>query len=318
VIIEFYKTKNLSEDQQQQIRNLFMDVFNKSMSFDDFQDKFYNNIKGYSYHSVLINEQDMIVGCYSCIPYEYNYFGNKLLFGLSVDTMIQEKYRGNPFTLKKLANKVYSEMVVDGVSFVFGFPNESVYFVRKKILKWEDIGSLKYYFMPLNMRPISTSLKSLNIFIKLYSKLINRLVKNEWCDNELMKKNITKVNDDKFIRFRYNKTYTVIKYKNGYFAYKVYNEGDVKTAFLLDVYPMVKCNLEYAVKVIYNEERNNVDMILYIGHLDFGVMNLIEVPKKYEPKSVRVSGKILDVKNVDSRIFDIIKWDVNLSNYDVR
>ena len=59
-------------------------------------------------------------------------------------------------------------------------------------------------------------------------------------------------------------------------------------------------------------------MILYVGKLDFKVKNLIKVPSKYEPKTVHMSGKILDDSVVDNRVFDIKNWNVNLSNYDVR
>ena len=170
------KTNELTSQQQEEISNLFKTVFTKEMSLKQFKNKFLKNIKGYSYHSLFLNDEEQIVGCYSCIPYEYNYFGKKLLFALSVDTMIHEEYRGSPFTLKKLANAVYDEMKNDGVSFVFGFPNDNVYLVRKKILKWKDIGELKYYILPMNIGNIKSKLKFFNFASKLYINVVNKLV----------------------------------------------------------------------------------------------------------------------------------------------
>ena len=308
------KTTDLHVDQKQNICKLFENVFEKRMILQDFDKKFLNNSLGYSYHSLMLNENDEIVGCYSCIPYEYNYFGKQVLFGLSVDTMIKEEYRGSPFTLKKLANAVYDEMKKDGVSFVFGFPNDNVYLVRKKILKWKDIGELKYYILPINIGAIKSKLKGLNLLSKIYANSINKLVNSDFSTEkatyEIEKSNIN--------LFRYDNTYSLVEFSDSYMSYKIYNEDGVKTAYLIDVYPLSKKNIETAVKGIYEKEVGYVDLIIYVGNLDFKPKNLIEVPKKYEPKTVHMSGIILDNTKVDIRVFDINNWNVNLSNYDVR
>jgi hypothetical protein len=308
------KTNELSKNEITQISDLFEAIFNKQMSNKDFINKFLQNIKSYSYHSLLINENEEIVGCYSAIPYEYNYFGKKVLFGLSVDTMIKEEYRGSPFTLKKLANNVYEEMKKDGISFVFGFPNNNVYLVRKKILKWKDIGELKYYILPIKIGAIKSKLKALNLLSKIYANSINNLVNSDFSTEkatyEIEKSNLN--------LFRYDDTYSLIEFSDSYMSYKIYNEDGVKTAYLIDVYPLSKNNIEIAVKRIYEKEVGYIDMILYVGNLDFKPKNLIEVPKRYEPKTVHMSGIILDEAKVDERVFNINNWNVNLSNYDVR
>ena len=203
------KTNELTNSQKLELCYLFNDVFFKNFLLDDFNTKFVKNIKNYSYHSLLLNDASKIVGCYSAIPYEYNFFGKNLLFGLSVDTMIQEEYRGNPFTLKKLANAVYEEMKKDGVSFVFGFPNDNVYLVRKKILKWKDMGELKYYILPINIGAIKSKLKGLNLLSKIYANSINKLVNSDFSTEkvtyEIEKSNINLFyhpkTSDNFLKF---------------------------------------------------------------------------------------------------------------------
>ncbi|MDA7891093.1 GNAT family N-acetyltransferase, partial [Akkermansiaceae bacterium] len=115
------KTSELTEQEKYDLCKLFSEVFEKEMSLNDFLKKFSSNAKGYSYHS-LLKDDEKIIGCYSCIPFEYEYFGKKLIFGLSVDTMIHKNHRGNPYIFKKLATAIYKELVKDGLSFVFGFP----------------------------------------------------------------------------------------------------------------------------------------------------------------------------------------------------
>ena len=308
------KTTELTKKDVNEICELFQAVFLKTMSPTDFFIKFTKNAKGYSYHSILLNNENEIVGCYSSIPYEYNYFGNKLLFGLSVDTMIKEEYRGSLFTFKKMAQNVYEKMNKDGVSFVFGFPNDNVYQVRKKMLKWIDIGTLNYYILPLNIGSIKVKLKYFNFLSNFYASLVNSLVSEKILPYQSPVK-IYKIGK------KYNSddgSEKIIKFNKGYAVYKIYNEMSVRTAYLIDVYPLEKYYLESFVKLLYKKEIDNIDIIIYVGKVPFKIRNLVKVPKILEPKTVHMSGLILNSKIVDERVFDLSFWEVNLSNYDVR
>jgi hypothetical protein len=308
------KTNELSRAQVKEICELFETVFYKKMSYNDFLKKFTQNIKGYSYHSILLNNKNEIVGCYSSIPYEYDYFGDKLLFGLSVDTMIKEEYRGNPFAFKRLAKNIYGKMKKDGISFVFGFPNDNVYLIRKKILGWKDIGRLNYYILPINVGAIKTKLKYLNFLSRSYAAFVNIFVSGKISSNDIY----SKIKKSSIKDFRYNASYKIVELDQGHANYKIYDEDGVMVAYLIDVYPLSKWYLENAVKAIYTKEFGNIDVIIYVGNIDFKVKNLIKVPKIYEPKNIYMSGAILNTENVDDRIFDLNAWEVNLSNYDVR
>jgi len=309
------KTNTLNKNEIQQYCTLFSDVFNKQMSIEEFFKKYQNNAFGYSYHSFIL-DNDIIVGSYTVIPYKYNFFGSDMVFGLSVDTMIKDKYRGSPFTFKKLANNVYNELKKDKIPFVFGFPNDNVYLVRKKILKWADIGNLSYYVMPIKIENISNSYKKFSILNKAYQHVVNKFSSSKMDNIDVdfrIKKNI----DSGFFNCRYDKSYVVKKYKSCYFAYRVYNENDILTAFIIDIYPLTKQNTEFCAKYIYQNEKN-IDIVIYVGNLTFKALNLIKVPKKFEPKTIHMSGKILIPELVDERVFNLSNWNVNLSNYDVR
>lgn len=315
-LLEQKRSNELSAVEKQQICDLFERVFEKPMTHDSFEQKFEKNQNGFSYHGLMI-EEDKIVGCYSVIPYKYCFFNQEYIFGLSVDTMIAEAYRGNPFNLKKMANLVYDGLKADGIPFVFGFPNDNVYLVRKKILKWQDIGLLDFYILPINIGAIKSKLKFLNILSRIFAKLINMFTGSKTANDSNY--NIEKVNNKAFIDGRYDDSYSVNMIdRDSYFVYKIYDEEGVKTAYIIDAYPLCQSNLENSVKELYNKEKNNIDLIMYVGHLDFNVKNLFKVPKKYQPKNVYMSGKILDDTLVDERIFGIKNWNVNLSNYDVR
>lgn len=311
-------TNNLSNDEKLQLVNLFNRTFNKDFNLEDFFKKFSKNIKGYSYHSILF-ENNNIIGCYSVIPFLYSYHNKKLIFGLSVDTMIKEENRGNPFVLKKLASNMYDYLKKENIPFVFGFPNDNVYLIRKKILKWRDIGQLKYYILPINLKAVK---KRLDIFSPLYKAfilpLINSCVKTSFEKFDDNEKEIFLLKNNDFINSRFDQTYNIKKNEFGYFSYKIYFESELKVAYLIDVYPLTKENIESSVKYIYQNYKSEIDIIMYIGILNFKLKNLFEVPKKFEPKSVYMSGMILIEELLDTSIFNIDNWCVNLSNFDVR
>lgn len=307
---------DLSTSEKTQICALFEEVFQKPMTRESFIQKFTKNQSGFSYHGLMIDEEK-IVGCYSAIPYKYNYFGKEFVFALSVDTMIAENYRGNPFNLKKMANLVYDGLKADGIFFVFGFPNDNVYLVRKKILKWQDIAKLDFYVLPINIGAIKSKLIFLNVLSRILANAINVFVGSKFSDAKAF--GIEKFNDKSFQAARYDASYSIENVKEeSYFTYKIYDEEGTRTAYIIDVYPLCKFNLENAAKELYKKEKKNIDLIIYVGRLNFKVKNLFKIPEKYQPKNVHMSGKILDDTMIDERIFDIDNWNVNLSNYDVR
>ena len=316
----FKRTDQLSAEEKRQLCALFGRVFNKNMALGEFDNKYAGSVMNYSYHG-LMADNGTIVGGYSAIPFKYRFFGKDHMFALSVDTMIDEKYRGDPFALKKMANMVYDALKRDGIPFVFGFPNENVYLIRKKVLKWEDVGELDYYILPVRIGAVARRLRIFNVVSGIFARLIN-LVPGE-VDRRIRAEGaecaVEKVNDQEFVKYRYAGGYKIIKFNGGpYFAYKVFLEDNVRTAYLVDVFPLQKELVERAVRYIFESEGANIDVILYVGKLRSSPLNLFRAPKKIEPRKMRMAGRILIDSMIDRRVFDINNWNVNLSNFDVR
>ena len=129
------------------------------------------------------------------------------------------------------------------------------------------------------------------------------------------------IKDKDFRRYRYGwfeRDYTVKTFQNdAYFVYRKDMFKGIKVAYIVDVHPLCKHNVEYAANDIYRSEKSSVDTILYIGAPGLKPFNLFRVPRKFEPKNVYMIGKILDETVLDSRIFKLEYWNVNLSNIDV-
>ena len=324
----FKKTYQLSSDEKSQICSLFEDVFGEVKSLEQFENEFGRSTLGYSYHGLMM-DHNRVVGAYTSIPFRYKYFGQDRLFALSVDTMVMKDYRGKPSNLQAMCSLVYNALKEDNISFVFGFPNENIYLLRKKKLGARDIGTLNYYMLPIRIGAIIGRFKLFNVLSGLLAGLANRIpagfigAKNSGVNNNLIEKHM----DKDFIAYRYG--FLPVDYKIVYLSpscYFVYSTEapfsakvaeNVKTAFLIDAYPLCRELMENAVKYIYQKEGSNIDAILYVGVLKFSMVNLYKVPKRFEPRPIRMTGRILINELIDDRIFDLANWNVNLSNFDV-
>ena len=314
------KTNELTQVEKTQICDLFFRVFNKPKTLGDFEGQFAASVLGFSYHGLMVDE-GKIVGSYTSVPFKYKYFDKECVFALSVDTMIDDNYRGNPFALKKMARLVYAGLQAEGIPFVFGFPNDNVYLVRKKVLKWRDIGKLNYYILPVNVGALKAKLKIFNVFSFAFASLINLLAKrvNAKRDAGVVGYPIEKIVDDAFVGYRYSNACKKVDLgENRFFVYRIIKENQARVAYLIDVFPLQKKIIENAVSYIFDNEKSNIDVIMYVGKLKFGLINLFKVPRRLEPKSIHMSGEILDTAKVDDKIFNIKNWNVNLSNFDTR
>ena len=225
--VVFKTTDQLMEFEQEQMRDLFLRIFNKKMTKDAFERKFFYTPKGYSYHGLMLHEE-VVVGAFSAVPGRYKYFGEEHILSLSVDTMIDSKYRGGGHFVK-MANVVHQGLISDGIPFIFGFPNEHFYAVQRRLLKYADIGELDYYALPLNIGSVVRKLKPLNGLSRGFCRFATRFCRIP--RNSETRYDIAKVVDKQFERHRYDESYSRIDLGEGaQCIYRIYEEeGGIRT-----------------------------------------------------------------------------------------
>jgi|GEM_PF-717618 hypothetical protein len=314
--IIFKTSDQLNESEQEQMRDLFLRIFNKKMTKDAFERKFFYTPRGYSYHSLMLHG-DVIVGAYSAVPGRYKFFGKEQIFSLCVDTMIDSKYRGGGHFVK-MANLVHQGLISDGIPFIFGFPNEHFYPAQKRLLKYEDIGELDYYVLPVNIGSVVQKLKPFSGLSRGFCRFAARLCRIP--SNSNAKYEIAKVIDKQFERHRYDRSYSRIGLADGAECiYKIYEEeGRIRTLYIIDVVPLTAGSLARAVKQTCRTAVNDVDIIIYVGKLPSRPSGLWKVPDSKKPRRIRMTGKILIPDAIDGSIFNINNWRVNISDFDVR
>ena len=314
--VAFKRTDQLLESEQEQMRDLFLRVFNKNMTKDAFERKFFYTPRGYSYHGLMLREE-IVVGATSAVPGRYKFFGEEQILSLSVDTMIDPKYRGGGHFMK-MANLLHQGLISDGIPFIFGFPNDHFYAVQKRFLKYEDIGELDYYVLPLNVGSVFQKLKHLNGLSRCLCRFATRLCRIP--GNSEARYDIAKVVDKQFERHRYDGSYSRIGLGEGVECiYKIYEEeGGIRTLYIIDVIPLTPTFLARAVKQICRTAVNAVDIIIYVGKLPSRPAGLWKVPDSKKPRRIRMTGKILIPDVIDISVFNMDNWSVNISDFDVR
>lgn len=314
------KTNELTHTDIIQYCQCFSRVFDRERNPSIFHSMFENTCLGYSFHSLLIDEDGKVRGGYTSIPMSYKVNGEAMLFAFGVDLMIDEDLRSdvsNLLTVVKANDKALKEA---GVKCFYGFPNDNSYKVNLAFIRMKDICSLDTYILPWKIGDAKPSLKVLNLLSGLFTKSVLLYSKTS-SDSKVTDYSIQK-NQPIFDESRY-KWFNPNEYRHYHddimtCHWKVSEFEGIKAAFLMDVYPMTKKNFDKAVRIAYNDCHKQVGMLLYVGKLPFTPKSIIKVPSKFTPKNFHFVAKILD-KTVMGKemVFNANNWDVNLASYDL-
>lgn len=315
MIILFKRTDELSNDELIQIADLYEKIFHEPRSVADHLKQFVNNPFGYSYHSIIL-DNNTIVGINTYVPVKFLVDNKESLFVNSIDSMVDKSYR-DFFAYNDMVRTAYRELKKEGVQFVYGYPNDNAYPVVIKSKLMKNIGKMRIYCLPYRIGGIISGLSIFNPITKICSngfvKLCGLISRHEKDTFRITKDNLS-YNQTRYNRGEYNK----VKLKNGVdFFYKIKNHEGVKTAFIIDLSEKSSKSFNLAVKYLLKYHQSDFDLILYTGWLNQSNSSLIKLPRRFEPKNFNLTGKILDSSLEFDGIWDIRNWDTNLSNYDL-
>jgi hypothetical protein len=311
------KTTELNEYEQNEILMLFNTTFSKERSIEEFRNQFLNNILGYSFHSMIVDDMQ-IVGCISYIPAYYTMNGQRHLFTVAVDAMVNEQHRGF-INFYKMIVTAYDYMKKEEIIFTYAIPNDNSYPVYIKSRLMKDIGKLNTYCLPYRIGGIKPALKALSwfsiFFVRSYV-FFTSLFPDEKVYTYAIEKEAETYNATRYKRLDGN--YNVVTYQGSEFAYKLMEYEGIRSVFLIDVFKKSAANFNKAVRYIINNHYKEFDILLYVGHLPFKNHGLIQIPQKLAPKKFHFTGELLCKDEIDQDLFfNLNKWDINLSNYDL-
>lgn len=318
----YKKTTELTESNIKEICEVFEHVFEGvKKPIKHFKNEFLNTCLGYSWHGLLLDESGKIVGANTFVPFRYIIDGEEKLCVMSCDTMISVEHR-NFDNILNLITDGRNKMRDEGFYMYFGFPNENSYPLYKKAFRDKEIGNLSIYILPYRIGGIKPKLRLLNPLSMLFANSV--LFFSHLSQSKKITKKLVVRDRKSFLATRYkwfeSSEYVVCddEKKNLHFAYRIREYEGVKCAFLFDIYPLCKKNIDRAMRKMFRQDKKNFDMAMFVGYLDFSPYSLIKVPTKYEPKTFHFVGALLDKKfTAPEGLFDVKNWEVDLASYDL-
>lgn len=300
----------------------FNEVFNKTKTIENFKHKYLNTIDDHSYHALLTNNNEIVGGC-TVIPYQYNIGETKQRIGLAVDVFIREEFRTDLMALYRMYKKLKKELISHGIIMVVAVPNDVSYPYWKNVVKWKDVGVLKYYALPVKAGNV---LKKATTFTNFFSGLLSKfLLLISYFTKSTEKYLPIKIDRSNSIieKQRYTANHKIIKDSKSFFAYLVVFEEGLNACYLIDFYNNTNHKkdsktLRKAIKYILQNEQS--DIIIFVGKLNLFQLLLFKVPYKFEPKHLYFTADILIPEKISNEefIYNISNWDFGLFNYDVR
>lgn len=319
--IQFKTTSEITKLEWGSYVDSFNEVFDKDFSLHHFEQKYKKTIDSESYHVFLLY-QNKVVGACTNIPFEYLYQNKPIKIGLMVDVFILQDFRNDPLHLYRMYKFLRKEIIKKGIALVVAVPNNNSYSYWKNIVKWKDIGQLPYYAQLVNADKLISNLGGL---VNLLLNPVNRfMIKSSYLFSTEEKISSIRINrNNEIIEVqRYFDYHQMVRENGAFFSYRIVTEGSTRTCYLIDFYNFRTnkkdtFSLRYAITKILDSE--NIDLMLFVGKLNFFQNILLRVPKKLEPKKLYFTYDLLLPEKMDEEIIsDLDNWDFGLFNYDVR
>ena len=321
--IKVCRTSEISSKEWMEFVDEFNKTFDRSSTVKSKKEFYSSNLFGYSYHAFSISDSGRVVGHTSLIPSRYNFDGQEVLAGISGGTFVSENYRTDVMLFKKMYVCLKEYAKNDGIVATLGVPNKNSFKYSLKILNKKHIGDLNYFVLPVNLgNIIGTKLKlPINIISKigvyswLYLNRLYALFHNPSEEDVKFKLKIT----DEFLNNRFYKDYESVNTTSFRGYYKVVDEEGVMAAYIMFSEKNSTFNLKSLLKITgIILKKENVDLIMFVGLLNFFPRFLLKLPSSKVPKKLPLTIDIIDEKYKYDDILNIKNWKFSLIDFDVR
>jgi hypothetical protein len=217
-----------------------------------------------------------------------------------------------------MVDQATAALIADDIPFLFGFPNQNSFEYLVRVMDWIPMGNLDFYVLPLRLGTFKPAWRWANPLCGLAAAGFVALPRP--ARPPLPGRAIRKVDSPAFRAHRYGPTVRQLGLPGGATCFlRLYTEaGGVRTAYILDVIPLVPSSFLHAVRASFRALKREADIIMYVGTPTFKPPGLIRLPRSKEPKLIRMCGKILLPDQIDKQIIDISAWELNIANIDVR
>lgn len=137
--IKNIKTTELNSKELAQISQIFKSSFNRKVNPCSFREKYISNYFGFSFHALVKNSKDELIGIYTFSPKVFLLEQKKINALQSLDTCFPYKGLVNPFIIKKIVKELiqFAKNNIGELSFIYGFPNAKYEKLSNYIIGWK-------------------------------------------------------------------------------------------------------------------------------------------------------------------------------------
>ena len=165
-----YHIERLSKVNLNALDKLHKLVYSRRHTDDYFAKKYDTAYTGVGYVGyIAFNEEHIPIAYYGVIPCFIRHGDKLFLAAQSADTMTHAKYRYKGLFVQ-LANLTFDLCREEGISLVFGFPNQNSLHGFLVKLKWQMTETMDYYDIPVGIVSLERLVKKLPFSRKLYVK----------------------------------------------------------------------------------------------------------------------------------------------------
>lgn len=317
------RSSQISSDLMSSFVNSFNTAFELSYSKDYFLQKYQGISKLGAFHSFMI-EDGCVVGACNVLPYNYIFENKACSIGLLTDVFILAEYRKNITALLNMIKSIETELIENSISALVAVPNGNSYAYLTKVVGMSEISEIPYYGLPLDIGAVikkRSYLDYLNNPISIGYRVM-------WLASFFQNRHKSKrsriyqnTDEPNFVNHRYYSYHErITTKKNTIFTYRIEDQDGINACYLIDYhdkYGNRNCAALHEV-CSYLIRVPGIDIILFIGSISFPQTILLKIPAKYQPRSLKVVGKVLDERLESEIFFDASSWDFGLVNFDVR
>src|ERR1700712_960345 len=173
-----YHIERLSRGNLDALEKLYNATYGRSHPEGYYSKKYDTAYTGVEYLGyIAFNENQNPIAFYGVIPCLIRYADTLFLAAQSADTMTHPKYQFKGLFVQ-LANLTFDLCREEGISLVFGFPNQNSLHGFLVKLKWQMTETLDYFDLPVNIVSVERLIKKFGFSRKLYAKYQDYILKD--------------------------------------------------------------------------------------------------------------------------------------------
>lgn len=170
-----YENRLLSKDDAKNMPSLYRSAFDIKVPAEYVLKKFFHPYQKIRASFVTVYES-MPISFYGVIVQKVRFRDTVFYIGQSCDSMTHKQHGGKGYFVT-LAERTYTTLKEQGISYVYGFPNTTIYNLRIKKLKWIHSENINYYKDSVKAIPLSKVAKKFSFLRLTYLSYCSKLLR---------------------------------------------------------------------------------------------------------------------------------------------